>query len=412
MSSNVIIYGFLALFVFRRGFELLLNILQYSYLKKRKDVVPNHLKGKTDLETIRKASSYSRDKLKLGMLADFADAVFIWFMILWGFGTLESIVSTADKGQLVSGLMFFALLASTNEFFSLPFQIYSTFVIEQRYGFNRLTVSDFVQDKLKGLVVGAILGALLLSLVLSLMAHGGTYWWLYAFLGVSVFQLFAAWLYPSVIMPMFNKFTPVDDNLQTDAAALAASVKFPLNRVFLMDGSRRSTHANAFIVGLIGTKKIVLFDTLLDKVTRPQLLAVLAHELGHFMLKHVMKRTAIMLVITGIIFFLIAVSKDVSALYHGFGFSKSSDFAAIIIFSLIISEIAAPFAWAARLGSRRDEYAADKFAVKATGNSTDLSEALIALSKQNLSSPGSHPWYRSYYNSHPALKDRLAAIKT
>jgi STE24 endopeptidase len=332
-------------------------------------------------------------------------------MIGWGFSFVDRTVAAAQWSPLISGLAFFALLSAANGLFSLPFELYSIFVLEEKHGFNRQTLSGFLVDKLKGLVIGAVVGAALLSLVLVLMDKGGDYWWLYAFVGVSAIQLLMVWIYPVVIMPWFNRFTTVPEDLAADVAALAGSVRFPLKSVFSMDGSKRSAHANAFIIGLVGARKIVLFDTLIEKISRSQLLAVLAHELGHFKLKHLSKRIVLIVISLAGMFYGISVLKNGAEIYPAFGFSRPTDAAAIVIFSLIISEIAAPFGWVLRYLSRKDERAADRFAVEAVKNGRDLSEALIALNKQNLSSPGSHPLYRGYYNSHPALKERLAAIR-
>ena len=320
-------------------------------------------------------------------------------------------MAAADLGSLASGLLLFGMLFVLSELFSLPFDLYGTFGVETRHGFNRSTVKEFLVDRVKALFINLIMGAVLLSLVLLLMEKGGDYWWLFAFFAVGAVQLIMLWLYPVVIMPWFNKFTPVPEDLADDVSALAGAVNFPLRQVFSMDGSRRSAHANAFIIGLTGARKIVLFDTLMEKVSRGQLLAVLAHELGHFKLGHLPKRIGLTLVSMFGLFFGIAVLKETPEIYPGLGFSTPSDAAAVIVFSLLIAEIAAPFGFLLRILSRRDEYAADRFAVETVKNGTDLADALIALNKQNLSSPGSHKWYRAYHNSHPALRDRLAAIR-
>lgn len=410
MTWNLFSIGFLVVFGLRRGFELLLDGLQYRHLLLRKDKVPKHLEGKVDLQTIRKAVSYNTDKLRFSMISDVVDMAMIWLMVLWGFAMAEKLVAALNWAPLTSGLAFFGILTAANGLVSLPFELYSTFVIEEKHGFNRQTPGRFFQDKLKGLVIGAITGALLLSLVLLLMESGGPLWWLYAFVGVSLVQLLLVWIYPVIIMPWFNRFTPVQTDLAAEVSSLAGSVQFPLKSVYAMDGSKRSAHANAFIIGLWGARKIVLFDTLIEKVTRAQLMAVLAHELGHFKLKHLSKRIVTVLISLAGMFYGISVLKNLPDIYAAFGFATAGNAAVIVIFSLILTEIAAPFAWLLRYRSRKDEYAADRFAVAAVRNGEDLSEALIALNKQNLTSPGSHKLYRNYYNSHPSLKDRLAAI--
>ena len=411
MTFNLFTAVFLALFVLHRGFELWLDGLQLRYLLRRPNKVPEHLEGKVDLETVQKAVAYNTHKLHFGIVSKVLDAAAIWIMVLWGFALLERAVAAVSLGPLASGLVFFGLLFLLSEIFGLPFDLYGTFVVETKHGFNRSTIGAFFIDRIKALIINLLFGAGLLSLVLLLMEKGGARWWLYAFFAVSAVQLVMLWIYPLVIMPWFNKFTPVPDDLAEDVAALAGAVRFPLKQVFSMDGSRRSAHANAFIIGLTGARKIVLFDTLIEKVSRAQLLAVLAHELGHFKLGHLPKRMALTLVSMFALFFGIAVLRETPAVYPGLGFSAPSDAAAVVVFSLLIAEIAAPFGFLMRILSRRDEYAADRFAVETVQNGDDLADALIALKKQNLSSPGSHKWYRAYHNSHPALRDRLAAIR-
>ncbi len=412
MMFNIFTVLYIVIFLAKRGFEMWLDALQLCHLKKRKDKVPKHLEGKVDLETVRKAVSYNIDKLRFGMLSDTSDMVGIWLMIAFGFSLIDRAALRISGNPLISGLAFFCLLAVLSGIVGLPFDLYRQFVIEEKHGFNRQTIVGFFQDKLKGLLIGAITGALLLCLVLLLMQKGGALWWLYAFAGVSLIQLLMIWIYPVLIMPWFNKFTPVPDDLASDVGALAGRVRFPLGRVFSMDGSKRSAHANAFIIGLVGARKIVLFDTLIDKVTRSQLLAVLAHELGHFKLRHLSKRILVLVASSAAMFYGISLLKNIPDVYFAFGFERASDPAAVVIFSLIVTEIAAPFGWWMRYRSRRDERAADCFAVEAVGNGVDLADALIALHKQNLTSPGSHKLYRNYHNSHPALKDRLKTIRT
>ena len=411
MSFNSYTALFAALFFLHHGFEFLLDVLQLRHLNRRKDRVPKHLEGKVDIETVRKAVAYNKDKLRFGMVTAVLDVILLWAMVVFGFRFIDSVVGSLAFGPVLSGLVFFAVFGVIGSLFGLPVEIYSTFIIEERHGFNRQTVGTFVTDKIKQLIISAVMGAAILSLVLVFMERGGELWWLIAFVGVALFQLLAAWLYPVVIMPLFNKFTDVPEDLAADVAALASRVGFPLRSVFAMDGSKRSRHSNAFIVGLKGARKIVLFDTLIEEVDRPKLIAVLAHELGHFKLRHLTKRMVLVVGGLFLMFYALSVLRGVDGLYVGLGFERMTSHAALVVFSLMISEVLAPLGWVMRVLSRRDEKAADRFAVDATHNGEDLSEALISLNKQNLASPGSHPLYRHYHNSHPALKERLEAIR-
>jgi STE24 endopeptidase len=246
--------------------------------------------------------------------------------------------------------------------------------------------------------------------MLLFMERGGKWWWVYAFAGVTAFQFLVTWLYPLLIMPLFNKFTPVDTALADAVNGLAIKVGFPLKGVVSMDGSKRSTHSNAFIIGFKGARRIVLFDTLIERIGLSSLLAVLAHELGHFKLKHLQRRLILVVLSLFALFAALTYLREQPAAYVGFGFEGKSDWAALIVFSLVVSEVLAPFGWLTNFMSRRDEFAADRFAVEALHSSRDLEQALITLSKENLASPGSHRLYRSYHYSHPALRQRLAAL--
>ncbi len=411
MEWNIWTTVFACLFFLRNGFELGLDFLQDNHLKNRRDKVPKHLDGKVDIETIRKAVVYNRDKLHFAMAGRLHGTVAIWVMILFGFGWLDRFVGGFDLGTVAGGLAFFGLLSVVSFVWDLPLELISIFGIESRHGFNRQSFKGFIGDKLKEIPVSIILGAILATLVLLLMEKGGSSWWIYAFLGVTGFQLLVAWLYPLLIMPLFNRFTPVDSGLAQAVAGLAQKVGFPLKGVMSMDGSKRSAHSNAFIVGLKGARRIVLFDTLMNRIRQSELIAVLAHELGHFKLNHLRRRLVMVAVSLIALFAGLAYLREQTATYTGFGFSGRSDHAALIVFALLIGEVLAPFGWIFRYLSRRDEFAADRFSVEAVQNGYDLKEALIALTKQNLASPGSHKLYRSYHNSHPPLRQRLAAIR-
>lgn len=403
---------FAALFVTRHGFELVLDLLQQKHLRSRKDRVPAHLKGKVDLETIRKAVLYNLERLRFGMVSGLYGTVFLWGMILIGFQLSDDIAVSFEQGPILTGLLFFAVVGAVSWVWTLPVELYSVFKIEEKYGFNRQTLAGFVSDKLKEIVISVILGGGIVAVVLALMEHGGRFWWLYAYAGVMAIQLLVTWIYPLLIMPLFNRLTPITGELAHEVEALAARVDFSMKGVVSMDGSRRSSHANAFFIGFFGAKRVVLYDTLVEKLTLPALLAVLAHEFGHFKLRHLLRRLIFMTAAMLGLFAVLAVFREQPELYTGLGFSRVSSHGGLVVFAIFIGEVLAPSGWLFRYLSRRDEYASDRFAVDAVGRGQDLEDALVALTKQNLGSPGSHPLYRSYHNSHPALKERLRAIKS
>ncbi|MBN2341342.1 MAG: M48 family metallopeptidase [Deltaproteobacteria bacterium] len=411
MTCNMYTWIFLSAFAIHQVLETTLAILQLKHLKTRGKKVPKHLRGKVSLETIQQAVAYNTEKMRFGLLMRFVDMVPLWVFILFGFEWLDSLVQSWFQGELWRGLAFISIVSGAGALLGLPSSLYFTFVIEQKHGFNKQTIRGFFADKLKESFISLILGGGLLALVLWIMS-ATTYWWFIAYGVILVFQLLMMWIYPLVIMPLFNKFVPVSEELSDAVSGLAQNLGFPLKGVVAMDGSRRSAHSNAFIIGFKSARRIVLYDTLIEKLSIPSLVAVLAHELGHFKLGHIKKRLATMAVLGLGVFGALYWMSQQPAMYHGLGFSTPSAYAALIVFGLLFGEVSFPFGFISRLFSRRDEYAADRFAVDAVKNSHDLKDALITLTKQNLSSPGSHRWYRGYYNSHPSLRERLKAVDT
>lgn len=409
MTINSYTWIFIVFFTTHHAIEILLAWLQLKHLKNRKQIVPSHLEGKVTLETIQKAVVYNREKLQFGLVMRVVEMVPLWFMVLLGFSELDLWLRHFDLGNVVTGMLFIGLVSVAGGILSLPGDLYFTFVIEQKHGFNKQRVLGFFVDKLKETIIGAILGGALLYAVLFIM-DVTEYWWLLAFGLILVFQLLMMWIYPLVIMPLFNKFVPVAGDLSGAVAKLATRVGFPLRGVVAMDGSKRSAHSNAFIIGFKGARRIVLYDTLIEKLSISSLVAVLAHELGHFKLGHIKKRLVVSSILGLVVFAVLSWMSNQADLYLGLGFPIQSHYGALVVFSLFFSEVTFPLGFISRVFSRRDEYAADRFAVEAVQNSYDLKEALVALTKQNLSSPGSHRWYRGYYNSHPSLRERLRAV--
>ena len=411
MEWNLFTWIFAAFLAARFALESTLDILQARYLSRRPDRVPSHLEGVVEIETIRKAISYNRDKLRFRFVSRIVDMAPLWALLLFGFAFIDRAVVQVEIGQPWSGLLFFGILGALGFLWSLPADAYYTFVVEEKHGFNKQRPGGFIADKLKGLGVAAVLGAVLGSVVLLMMKHAGTAWWLFAFAAVTILQLLITWIYPVVIMPLFNKFEPVEADLADDVARLARSVGFPLSKVLTMDGSKRSSHSNAFFTGLRGARRIVLYDTLMSSLERPQLLAVLAHELGHFKLGHVTKRIVMTVALMLAVFAVMGWLGGQGDVYSGLGFERSSEHGLVVVFGLLASEMLFPFGWVSRVLSRRDERAADRFAVEATGDGEDLVGALTALTRQNLGSPGSHRLYRAYHNTHPTLRERMKTIR-
>ncbi|MCK9463236.1 MAG: M48 family metallopeptidase [Proteobacteria bacterium] len=410
MDWNGYTAAFAAALLAHRATELALDAAQLRHLARRRDRVPAHLEGEIDLETVRRAARYAAEKIRFGMIARCFDCAVLCLFVASGFEALDRAAALLAPPGVPRGLAFFAGLGLALFAARLPFDAWATFAIEARHGFNRQRPAGFIADKAKELAMGAALGGALLAIVLLLAVAFPRAFPLAAFACVAAFQLLLAWFYPVAILPLFNRLVPVGGALAEEIGALAGRIGFPLRGVVSMDGSRRSVHVNAFIVGLVGARRVVLYDTLVEKLGRPELLAVVAHELGHFSLGHVRLRLGLALGALAATFAALGAVYADPGLALGMGFAAWSPHAALAGFSLIAAEASFPFGWLGRVASRRLERAADAFAVRAAGGA-ELKGALLALHKQNLASPGSARAYRAYYNTHPTLKERLAAIR-
>ena len=361
-----------------------------------------------------KALAYARERQRFGVVTGWSQALAVLsFLGLGGLGLAQTGARwlAAPLGQIGVGLAFFALLALLSGAFELPFDLYATFVIEERHGFNRQTPRGFVIDRLKGLALGAVLGGLLLGGLLWIMERSGAFWWLWAWGLVTAFSVLAAWAYPSVLAPLFNRFTPLPPGeLAERIQSLADQVGFRTRGVFVMDASRRSAHGNAYFTGVFGARRIVLFDTLLDGLAAQEVVAVLAHELGHFKLRHVRWALLRGTLMTGAWLFTLSLCLASTPFYQAFRLSGPSSYAGLVVFGLWFGPVGFLLQPLANHLSRRNEFAADAFAVACCGGPRELGDALLKLRERSRSMPLAHPVYSRVYHSHPPLSERLAAM--
>ena len=365
-------------------------------------------------QDLDKSISYATDKYIFSYYSNVVGLTLtLGFIILGGLGYCESLVTSIFDSTTAQGLLFFAIIGGLSFILDLPFSYYETFVIEQKHGFNTQTPKGFWLDVIKSLLVSSILMGLILLVVLSIMDHAGSYWWIWGFVAVTLISLITTWLYPVLLAPIFNKFTPLDDGKLKDAILdLASKINFPTNGIFVMDASKRSTHGNAYFTGIFKKKRIVLFDTLLKDLTDEEIVAVLGHELGHFKLHHVRKNLIKSFIISFITFWLLSLTVNFEDFYRAFAFSSTSSYATLTVFGLWFSMVNFLFVPIANWFSRKDEFSADKFACGCGPDfSTNLSEALLKLTTTNKSVPLVHPWYSFVYFSHPQLIERLSKIK-
>ena len=398
--------------------ESLLNEANMRHLERqwREGRLPDGLAASIDSETHEKSVRYA---LARGRFARWS-ALYgtgLTLLVLFG-GVLPWVDRVArDTGAYLpvaeaAGILFCLAIGGVFALLSLPLRIYSTFVLEQRFGFNKTAVRTFVMDRLKGAVLAVVIGAPFLYGVLWLMKATGAWWWVYVFAFVFAFQGLMLVIYPTLIAPLFNRFSPVaDDSLRDAIAELAQRVGLRTSGIYTMDGSRRSGHSNAYFTGLGKAKRIVLFDTLLEQLDRPQLLSVLGHEMGHYKMRHVLKGLGLSAVFTLAGLWVLSLLLDYPPLFRTFGLDGPAHYTALVIFSLI----SGPFTfWLAPFMnriSRRHEYEADDFAVRLLKDGKPLEEALVALTVNNLSNPTPHPWYSAYHDSHPATAERVRAIR-
>jgi STE24 endopeptidase len=367
-------------------------------------------------EDMQKALVYSRDRFKFSSVSSWVDIVLLLgFIGLSGLGYTEQLANSLTAawggGPIITGLIFFALLALLGAMVELPFELYHTFVLEERHGFNRQTVKGFWTDKLKGLILSAVLLGILLSLVLWIMQTLGKNWWIVAWLAVFGFSLFTAWLYPTVLAPIFNKFSPLEEGeLKEGIMALARKVGFKASGISIMDASKRSTHGNAYFSGVFGKKKIVLFDNLLKSMNTEEIIAVLAHELGHFKLNHIRWRLVFSFFMMGGMFYLLSLVMDLDPFYAAFDLAPRTSHGALMVFSLwfgLISFLLQPIS---SYFSRKHEFAADQFALRHLEGHNYLADALLKLRETSHLMPINHPLFSAVYLSHPPLVERLKTM--
>lgn len=407
---NVYAIIILATLLLDYGLNLVADMLNLRALQPD---LPAAFRGVYDAETYRKSQAYTRVQTQFGWLtATFSLLLTLIFWFAGGFPALDRIVRAWALGPIGSGLVYIGLLLFGRSLLSLPFSIYSTFVLEARFGFNRTTPMTFITDTIKGVALALLLGAPLLAGILAFFSDAGQHAWLYCWGATTVFMLAVQFIAPTWIMPLFNTFKPLDAGaLKAALFAYAKRVGFPLQDVFVMDGSRRSSKSNAFFTGFGKHKRIALFDTLIEQLTNAELVAVLAHEIGHYKKKHVIKGMLLSIAHMGVMFFLLSVFMTHEGLFAAFSMAQPSIYAGMIFFGLLYAPVELLLSIAMSLFSRRHEYAADRFAMQTVDNPEALAQGLQKLSLHNLSNLTPHPFYVFLNYSHPPVLARIEAIR-
>jgi len=409
LAFSVLFIGFLILTVALRFWLASRHI---RHVLAHRSAVPSQFAEKVSLAAHQKAADYTVAKTKFGLLTLLVSTVVLIGFTL--FGGLQWLSTTMihftgrGMGYQIALLVAFVLISGAID---LPFEYYRQFVLEQRFGFNKMTRGLFFADMAKGILLGAAIGLPLIWVILTLMEKSGGLWWFYAWLVWSGFQLLMLVLYPSVIAPLFNKFTPLaDDSLRSRIEKLMQRVGFASKGLFVMDGSKRSAHGNAYFSGFGAAKRIVFFDTLLARLAPQEIEAVLAHELGHFKLKHIVKRIAVMFAISLAFLALLGYLKTQVWFYTGLGVEPmllaSNDAMALILFALVLPVFTFLFSPLNSITSRKHEFEADAFAAKYT-DAQDLVSALVKLYEDNASTLTPDPVHSAFYDSHPPATLRI-----
>ena len=376
-------------------------------------VLPEEFEGYYDADKYKKSQRYLRENTRFGIISDTVTTpVTIAFILFGGFNIVDQFARGFNLGSILTGLIFAGVLLLASQILSIPFSIYSTFVIEEKYGFNKTTPKIFILDILKSWLLIAVIGGIVLSGVLWFFEKAGPLAWLYCWFAVTLFQIFLMFIAPVVIMPIFNKFIPLEEGeLKQAIEDYARSQEFKLKGIFTMDGSKRSTKTNAFFTGFGRFRRIVLFDTLVEKHTVKELVSILAHEMGHYKKKHILKSIGLSTLSTGLMFGILSLFLNNRGLFAAFKMQEISIYASLLFFGFLYSPIQMVLSIFGNMLSRRHEYDADEYAVKTYNASASMIAALKKLSVENLSNLTPHPLKVFLSYSHPPVLERIRAIR-
>ena len=408
MNSWLLFILFVLIFSF-----LLETVVSFLNLRSLNPALPPEFADTYDQSKYDESQNYASATIKFGLFENgYSTAITVVFLLCGGFNIVDIWARNLGYGEIITGLIFSGVLISLSFISSLPFSIYSTFFIEERFGFNRTTVKTFILDIIKASFLALSLGGPLLALILWFFMSSGSYGWLFCWIGVFIFTLILQFLAPVLIMPLFNKFSPIEDeSLKRDILQYADKENFKIQGIYTMDGSKRSSKLNAFFTGFGSFRKIVFFDTLLEKLDSSEIIAVLAHEMGHFKLRHIVKMILGYAVQTGIMFYILSLFLDNSALSDAFGMQNISIYSSLIFFGFIYSPVSMLISIIFNAISRKHEYDADRYAAETTANPGMLIEGLKKLSAANLSNLNPHPLHVFLHYSHPPVLMRIRKLQ-
>ncbi|MGH7826104.1 MAG: M48 family metallopeptidase [Candidatus Binatia bacterium] len=417
--EQLVIGVFLSLFTLEFLVEFGLNELNLRYVRQRREEkkMPDLFQALMTSGEYERSFEYTLAKGRFQRWAEIYGRLIILLVLFSGLLPFIDRVSKELTERFFAlpqtqGIAFCFCVGMVFSLASLPADLYSTFGIESRFGFNKTTFALYVKDKLKGFLLGIVIGLPFLFIVLWLMDARSPYWWVWAFLFITVFQFLMVMIYPTLIAPLFNKFEPLKEGeLRDRILALAGRVGFETSGIFSMDGSKRSAHSNAYFTGIGKAKRIVLFDTLIEQMTVDQGVAVLAHEMGHYKMKHIRRMLVVQSVFLFVSLYILSLLLEYEPVFSAFGFERPSNHGALVLFSFISGPATFYISPLINLLSRKHEYEADRFAVHTIRDGKPMEEALVNLTIKNLSNLTPHPWYSAYHYSHPSPLERISAIR-
>ena len=415
--EQLILTLFLALFTLEFLIEFGLNELNLRHVRACWDTkkLPKIFTGKITADEYDKSVQYTLAKGRFQRWSTVYDRLITLVILFAMLAALDRFAGNVTQSFPLrgysQGIIFCRTVGLVFITTSLPTDLYSTFGLEAKFGFNKTTVGLFVADKLKALILGLLIGVPFLFVVLWLMQATGDYWWLWAVAFISAFQLLMIVIFPTFIAPWFNKFEPLQEGeFRERILALANQIGFTTSGIFTMDGSKRSAHSNAYFTGIGKAKRIVLFDTLIEQMTMAQGLAVLAHEMGHYKMKHIRRMLAVQTIFLFIGLYLLSVLLQAPLFFSAFGVTPANH-TALVLFSLVSGPATFYLGPLMNRLSRKHEYEADRFAAITLRDGTPMEEALVNLTVKNLSNLNPHPWYSAYHYSHPTAVERISAIR-
>jgi len=390
-----------------------LRYLNLGYMRKHGLTVPPEFRGEIDENLLRKTQDYVAEKTRFGFISSLSGNIIVLMFIFGGLLNLyNSWIASFEWPFIVSGVVFFLILSYAGTILSTPFDLYSTFKIENKYGFNTVTPKLWLSDFIKSMIISTVIIVIIASVGLWLVQASPQYWWIWVWGFFLIFSLFMMYIAPYVIEPLFNKFTPIKEEILEDRIkSMMQRIKIKVSRVFKIDASKRSRHTNAYFSGIGRVKRIILYDTLLDMMDHDEILAVLAHEAGHWKKRHVIKQIILTELLSFIGLYMAFRVMQTDFLTDLFRIGQETFFAKVVLIAFIGSIVLFPIAPLGNFISRRFEREADKFACRLTENSEHMSRALVKLSRDNLSNLYPHPLYAAFHYSHPPVVQRIREMK-